>query len=84
MTIFTIDAIPTWYAGLVKSALNPPSWIFGPVWVVQYTLMGIALFLVIQKHWYRKEVKVAVWIFSIQLFLNTVWSPVFFEHKTLV
>ncbi|MES2985628.1 MAG: TspO/MBR family protein [Patescibacteria group bacterium] len=77
-TVFTIDAIPTWYANLNKPALNPPSWIFGPVWIMLYTLMGIALYQVIQKHWYRKEVKIAISIFSVQLLLNAVWSPVFF------
>ena len=82
-TIFTIDAIPTWYAGLIKPALNPPSWIFGPVWTILYTLMGIALYLVLQKHWYRKEVKVAVYIFSVQLLLNALWSPVFFGAQKL-
>lgn len=76
--IFTRDAIRTWYVLLEKPALNPPSWIFGPVWTTLYTLMGIAVFLVIQKHWYRKEVKVAVSIFAVQLFLNALWSPVFF------
>ena len=30
-SVFTISAIPTWYAGLVKPALNPPAWVFGPV-----------------------------------------------------
>lgn len=80
-TIFTFDAIPTWYATLTKPMLNPPSWIFGPVWTTLYTLMGIALFLVIQKHWYRKEVKVAVYVFAVQLFLNALWSPVFFGAK---
>lgn len=82
-TIFTIDAIPTWYAGLIKPALNPPSWIFGPVWTILYTLMGIAIYLVLQKHWYRKEVKLAVYIFSVQLLLNALWSPVFFGAQKL-
>jgi tryptophan-rich sensory protein len=45
-SIFTMPAIDGWYAGLVKPALNPPSWVFGPVWSLLYVLMGIALFLV--------------------------------------
>lgn len=80
-TLATKDAIPNWYAGLIKPVLNPPSWLFGPVWTLLYTLMGIALYLVIRKHWYRKEVKVAVYVFAVQLFLNAFWSPVFFGAK---
>lgn len=44
-TFFTAPSIVSWYAGLVKPALNPPAWVFGPVWVTLYALMGIAAFL---------------------------------------
>ena len=47
----TLPSISTWYATLVKPALNPPSWIFGPVWTLLYILMGIALFIVWKKGW---------------------------------
>jgi tryptophan-rich sensory protein len=85
-SLFTISAIPThsagsgqaWYAGLVKPALNPPSWVFGPVWTTLYFLMGIAAFLVWRMGWERKEVKMALGVFGIQLFLNAIWSIIFF------
>ncbi len=49
--VFTAPAISSgWYAALEKPALNPPNWIFGPVWVFLFALMGIALFLVWQRH----------------------------------
>jgi tryptophan-rich sensory protein len=77
-SVFTISAIPTWYAGLVKPVLNPPSWVFGPVWTTLYALMGIAAFLVWKAGWERKEVRVALKIFGLQLFLNAIWSIIFF------
>ncbi len=77
-SVFTVSAIPTWYAGLVKPALNPPSWVFGPVWTTLFALMGVAVFLVWHYGFERKDVKMALIIFGIQLFLNTVWSIIFF------
>jgi len=77
-SVFTISAIPNWYAGLVKPALNPPAWVFGPAWTTLYALMGIAAFLIWRMGWERKEVKMALGVFGIQLFLNAIWSIIFF------
>ncbi|MFA6304331.1 MAG: TspO/MBR family protein [Patescibacteria group bacterium] len=77
-SFFTTPAIPTWYANLVKPALNPPSWVFAPVWTILFILMGIAAYLVWQKGFKRQEVKYALVIFAGQLILNIVWSGIFF------
>ncbi len=83
-SLFTISAIPTWYAGLVKPALNPPSWVFGPAWTTLYALMGIAAFLIWSSYakasegQAKRKIKVALGIFGIQLFLNVIWSIIFF------
>ena len=50
-SVFTLPSIPTWYATLNKPALNPPSWVFGPVWTTLFLLMGISLYLVWSKNW---------------------------------
>ena len=75
-SFFTISAIPTWYATLVKTSIAPPNWLFGPMWVALYALMAISLYLVWTSGSERK--KKALIIFGIQLFLNAIWSPVFF------
>ena len=77
-SIFTTAKIPGWYANLAKPPLNPPSWVFGPVWTVLYTLMGLAAFLVWKRGGERKAVQQALMAFATQLFLNTVWSVLFF------
>lgn len=77
-TIFTMPAIDSWYATLARPELAPPNWIFGPVWTTLYVLMGIAAFLVWQKGLDKKEVKIALSIFGVQLVLNTLWSIIFF------
>ena len=76
-SLATISNIPSWYAALEKPALNPPNWVFGPVWSVLYVVMGIALALVILKATKQSKKKAYVW-FGLQLALNTLWSLVFF------
>ncbi len=77
-SLFTFSKIPTWYVALAKPALNPPSWIFGPVWTTLYALMGIAAFLIWKKGLDRNDVRKALAVFGLQLALNTFWSIVFF------
>lgn len=80
---FTISAIPVWYQSLVKPTFNPPNYLFGPVWTILYTLMGISLYLIWQKGLKKKEVKEAITLFLIQLILNILWSIVFFGMKNI-
>lgn len=82
-SFFTISAIPTWYAGLVKPTFNPPAWVFGPAWTTLYALMGIAAFLIWKNGWERKDVRTALGVFGIQLFLNAIWSIIFFGSTSL-
>ena len=77
-SLFTASSVSGWYMGLVKPALNPPSWVFGPVWTTLYALMGIAAFLVWRRGLARREVKIALGVFLGQLVLNTLWSILFF------
>ncbi len=82
-SIFTISAIPEWYATLVKPGFAPPNWLFGPVWITLYTLMGISLYLVWQKGFKKREDKNALYVFVAQLFLNATWSIVFFGMREI-
>jgi tryptophan-rich sensory protein len=77
-SIFTREAIPTWYATLEKPAFNPPNWLFAPVWTLLYILMGVAAFLVWRKGLENRQVRTALIVFLVQLVLNALWSVVFF------
>jgi tryptophan-rich sensory protein len=82
-SIFTVSAIPSWYATLVKPSFSPPNYLFGPVWTILYIMMGISLYIIWNKGIKNKNVKAALYIFGIQLILNTIWSPVFFGAHAL-
>jgi translocator protein len=77
-SLFTMAAIPTWYASLNKPFFNPPNWIFGPVWTILYILMGISLYLIVREGLKTPLVRQGVALFAIQLVVNLVWSIVFF------
>lgn len=80
-TIATAQAIPTWYRGIRKPSWTPPSWVFGPVWTALYTLMGTAAWLVWKTGWKKRSVRTGIGLFGTQLFLNAVWSPIFFGRR---
>lgn len=66
-----------WYNSLAKPFLTPPAYIFPPVWIFLYTTLFIALILYSLKRSRTQKLKGYIY-FIIQLFLNLVWSPVFF------
>ena len=83
-SFFTTPSIPTWYATLNKPFFTPPSWLFAPVWITLYTLMGISAFLVWRKGMSHRNVRTASIVFAVQLILNVLWSAVFFGLRSLL
>jgi tryptophan-rich sensory protein len=66
----------SWYSGLEKPYLNPPDWIFAPVWTTLYLFMAIAgwrIWNVDSPNSNRMR-----FLFIAQLALNGVWSFLFF------
>ncbi|MCX6163393.1 MAG: tryptophan-rich sensory protein [Ignavibacteriae bacterium] len=80
-SLFTVSSIPIWYATLNKPAFNPPNWIFAPVWISLYILMGISFYLI----WIKSDVQnfgFLLSVFLLQLVLNAFWTIIFFGLKS--
>ena len=72
-------AFAEWYTALAKPAWTPPSWVFGPIWTVLYTLMAVAGWMV----WREGHARIAVLLFLLQLAINAGWPWIFFGLKRL-
>jgi translocator protein len=81
---FTVTGIGSWYQSLDKPSWNPPNWVFGPVWTTLYVLMGIALYLVWKSKAAEKQKRWAITFWGIQLFLNFLWSFLFFGQEQIL
>lgn len=81
-SLFTRPSISTWYATLEKPIFTPPNWIFSPVWITLFLLMGISLFLIWRRGLAERKVRVALTFFGAQLVFNIVWSVLFFGLRS--
>ncbi len=75
----SIDAGP-FYGQLARPDWAPPAWLFGPVWSALYLLIGIAAWLVWQRHGWR-DARGALILFVVQLGFNALWSWLFFAWR---
>ena len=67
----------SFYSQLAQPNWAPPPAIFGPVWMVLYALMGIAVWLVWRSAGFRFN-RHALILFLLQLAFNALWSWIFF------
>ena len=67
ISVITNNVYPT----LIKPPLSPPGILFPIVWTILFILMGISIYLVRN----NKELRT---IYFIQLFINALWTPIFF------
>lgn len=65
----------SFYAQLTRPSWAPPASVFGPVWSVLYTLMGVAAWLVWRSPGRHTR---ALALFGVQLVANALWSWLFF------
>ena len=76
-SLATTTNINSWYADLTKPILNPPNWVFGPVWTILYGLIGVSFYLLWTTQATYSKARAYI-VFFVQLILNASWSIVFF------
>ena len=79
-SIATITSKEPWYSTLNKSGLNPPDWVFAPVWTTLYLFMTIAIWSAWHNNY--KDLNL-IYIYFIHLFFNTTWSIIFFAFHNI-
>lgn len=72
------------YKALRQPPLHPPGWVFGPVWTALYATMGYTAY----RAWTTGATSVnpqtvalakqGATLYSIQLALNLIWTPLYF------
>lgn len=88
--VVTQPNIDTWYIYLNRPAFSPPTWLFGPVWIILYCFIGFASFLVWRSSYVplSKVSRTAFWwaisVYILQTLFNWLWSPVFFAMRELM
>ena len=70
----TARAIPHWYQALHAPPGTPPNWVFAPVWITMYVMIGVAGWLV----WRRVGTAPPLRLWGWQLAANALWAPAFF------
>jgi len=70
-----------WFQSLTKPGLYPPPWVFGVVWPLLFTLLGVAVYLVWRTD--AADRTTALGLFVAQMAFNVAWTPVFFRAQNL-
>lgn len=70
----------SWYSDLNKAPWTPPGWVFGAAWTIVMVCLSIFMNKAFQVEALRTSI---LWIYGIQLALNILWNPLFFNlHLT--
>ncbi len=79
--LFTAKVVDTpWYES-IRPALTPPNWVFPVVWNILFFLIAVSLYLS-WIHSKKDEKKIVAGEFGVNLFLNALWSFLFFGLKS--
>ena len=77
------SSLNSWFMTLNKPFLNPPNFIFAPVWTLLYISLAIFYWL-IDREQYSPKINEIKRLFIWQLVLNFLWTPVFFGMQNIL
>lgn len=66
-----------WFASLAMPDIMPPGWVFGVVWPILYTMLGLALAMILHARGAKGRGS-ALALYAIGFIANLCWSPLFF------
>ncbi len=69
------------YGSMDKPPLSPPAWVFSVAWTILYLMMGAASYLILVSGADIRSRKTAMILYVIQLFMNFMWSILFFNWQ---
>jgi tryptophan-rich sensory protein len=83
--VFPLGDDNLWYNSLIKPSFTPPSWVFAPVWTILYLLIATSAYRIVTKfqHSINSLVPLAIALWSLQLALNVIWTPIFSDAQNL-
>ena len=70
-----------WYSTIIKPSFNPPDWVFAPIWISLYLLIGYASWLM----WSSKNnTQKILNIYFIHLIFKASWTITFFAFHQIL
>jgi len=79
MNLFDLN----WYHSLNRPKFAPPDWLFAPAWSVLYIMIFVSLVLFVRGGDFERKI-FPLAMFSLQLILNIIWTPIFFGAKKIL
>ena len=70
-----------WYSTVIKPSFNQPDWVFAPIWMSLYLLIGYASWLMWSS---RNNTQKILNIYFIHLIFNASWTITFFAFHQIL
>ena len=70
-----------WYSTIIKPSFNPPDWVFAPIWMSLYLIIGYASWLMWSS---RNNTQKILNIYFIHLIFNASWTITFFAFHQIL